>query len=569
MGGFFLQRINRTLNQKNYDYNKGLDVFYRKGLKLNKVIDRNEFVIHTFYKLFHEIENTFFFNNDEFVITVGTFFYNKNTGATAASEFYEDYKAGKEVFGKLNGQFGVVLYINNKLEIFNDNLGLYHLYYDKNYGAFSNSFLAISKSCINKTISDQEIYEYLFHGTTYGNKTVFEEIEGLDREKILNIIPIPELYNKNLPVLDYGGEKSFDGLIELTSEDLINYFQMIKSNFDNNISSALSGGYDTRLMFSIMEKIDLHPKYYVSGKKDSSDVQIAQKLAEYKNIPLKIFYWEDIKKINVDDFYQLILNKYYLNDALTPKGLFLSISDMDLVNARGNILNLNGQAGEVYRDFWYLPNKSFTILDFVRSRYDSFLDKYCTEKFNKKIFLTNLSMKIKNTLHFQSEYLTRQEIDSIYPFFRTRFWVGNVNKRINYLSYGLWPFADWELIEKSKHIPVKYKFYGQFEAKLIAHISPKLAKIISNYGYNFYDTMPIKYKLKNYIKYNVPIYLRPYLRKMKVKNKKNIKPYYFSKEYLDPIFGEKPLFMETYLHTNYPDFETFSRILSLELMLKY
>ena len=133
MGGFLLNITNESHIKEysaNYNVLKGMNVFYQKGLKLNKKIQHQDFEIHSFFKLFHEPENTFIFPNEDFIIVVGTFFYNGKTGKNAVFKLYDDFKNNNDIFDKINGQYGIIAYINNKLQVFNDNLGLYQIYYD-------------------------------------------------------------------------------------------------------------------------------------------------------------------------------------------------------------------------------------------------------------------------------------------------------------------------------------------------------------------------------------------------------------------------------------------------------
>ena len=569
MGGFYLILKNKsskdTLNL--IDEQKGLNVFYKKGLKLNKRITTAHFDIFTFYKKFHEVENTFFFDNNDFIIAVGTFFYKKKIGYEGITEFYNDYKNKKDWLTYFNGQYGLVLYIENELVVLNDHLGLYHIYYNTEQTIFSNSFLSVVKSVRNKDISTQELYEFIFTGTTYGNNTIYKNVKGLDREEIKKIFPTTTTAPKKLPALDYNGEKNLKALIELVASDLRSYFEMLKINFgEENISAALSGGYDTRLMLALMKNVNINPRLYVSGNKTSADVKIAKLISEKENLLLDVYYNEDIPKLSEDEFLEFITSKFYLNDGLSTKGLFLTTSKMDLLTTKKRLLNLNGGGGEIYRDFWKLLDKKYSLFKFVKSKYDIIETSFCSKQFKKEEYLSTLAQKIKIALKFSDDIITRQELDSIYPFFRIRFWMSGVNKRLNYLSNAIWPFADWEFAEKSKMIPVKYKFFGTFEAELIKFLSPQLAKYNSNYGFNFFDPLPIKYKLKTILLNNTPVALRPFLRKQKAKKRKQL-PYYFSKEYLDPLVGKKPYYIESYIDTNYPDMEILSRIYTLELLI--
>jgi len=48
---------------------------------------------------------------------------------------------------------------------------------------------------------------------------------------------------------------SLGEMIEEVSNNLIDYFSILRTNFDNNICCALSAGFDTRLLLSVMRKV--------------------------------------------------------------------------------------------------------------------------------------------------------------------------------------------------------------------------------------------------------------------------------------------------------------------------
>jgi hypothetical protein len=159
----------------------------------------------------------------------------------------------------------------------------------------------------------------------------------------------------------------------------------------------------------------------------------------------------------------------------------------------------------------------------------------------------------------------------LYPYLRLKYWMGINDSINNQFAYSLTPYTDIRFIIDSFDIPIKYKNIGIFEAAIIKSIDPVLAKYPSEYGFNFFDPLKSSTKIKYFFEINLPIFLRPFIRKHFLNRgtiDKNKFPFYFKKNYLNKIFLFDHLTISKYFNIDkIDDPEILSRALTAELLL--
>jgi asparagine synthase (glutamine-hydrolysing) len=570
MGAFFLCKKNNetSISKIERDYKQSLDVFKRKGLRLNVKIEKGSFCLFLYHKYSFDVENYYGFENGDFIASTGTYFYNGTTGINSLKNVFLDFKEGKNIINKLNGNYCFIIFYKNVLNIFNDYLGLYRVYRDVPNNVFSNSFISLSKALEDKTISEQEIYEYIFHGAFYGDDTFYKEVKLLSSKYIWEIIPSIKKIQKEHFSKNSMHFHDFHEMLNLISNTQIGYFKMIKCAWKDKVTSALSGGFDTRLMLAISKKVGLNPKLYVYGSDKSSDVKIAKNVTSQENLTLDHIDRGKYPQMDSFEYLEILKKNYYYLDGLGITGIFDNGSDIDtrVKRSKSSLLHINGGGGEIYRNFWELRDKKYTIRNFLKSKYDFFDYSLCTEKFNKEKYFSNFERKIKIILSIDKNKLTRKQIESLYPFLRLKYWMGMNNSINNQFSFSLTPFVEPEMFYPSFNIPLKFKNSGVFQAALIREMDTDISKYQSDYGFNFYDKIGLKYKIKDYARVNTPIFLRRIIRKRKRSNTRM--PYFLNQDYLLDIVRFSQLSINKYINVekiNNP--EVLSRVLTLELFI--
>ncbi len=563
MGGFLL--YNKNADQIIPE--NAVNIFAKKKQKIFKETTIAGYNLITFSKRSFENQNFFLFDNEDFIASLGTPLYKKLSGEKAASELYNDFKSNINLdFRNFNGHFCYIIYFGRKLFLFNDFNGLYHIYHDADNNIFSNSFLAVTNSLKKKNICIQGLYEYVFYGSTFGEDTLLEEVRLLDNKKIFQVIPqfssLNKIYPKKKPDL-----LKFDELVNVISGDLINYFDVITKNYDH-FSLGLSGGFDSRLLLSLLLRCETKPIIYTYGSLNSTEVKISGSIAKGYGLEFES-YTENGNTIS--DEYSLndfIKEKFYLDEGLNDFGIFNSTLSKDLEISQRAKINLNGAAGEIYRAKWKLRNKTISVNDFINAKYHDFSQDMATQKFNKSVFIENFAAKIIYCLDIEitDSKLNGPLVNLVDPNFKGRYWGAKSCSKINQYCYALMPYLEPVFYMKGIYIPNNYKIAGKFEAALIKKINPELARFNSNYGFTFYDGPDMKAKMLDLVKMYSPNYLRRLIRKKPALNQ--LLGLNSVKEREKLIF-DKDLLISEYINLNKISTKfMYSRVLTVEYFLR-
>ena len=368
---------------------------------------------------------------------------------------------------------------------------------------------------------------------------------------------------------------SFSAGVQTVSNWLIDYFSTVKDSFGNSVCSALSGGFDTRLMLACIRKVDINPYLYVYGSQNSRDVTIAKNIADSEKLPLEHIDKSSFKNIPSDNYDTLLETAFYLNDGMGVFGTFDNGSDIITKTDRTQKANLqiNGVGGEIFRSFWRLAHKKYPINTFLTSYYRIPDYSMCKNVFNVTEYFSTLHNKTQKLLGTDSRTINPKQIDMLYPLLRLQYWAGMSASINNQFSYTLTPFTEPELTHFSFDVPYRFKQLGHFESGLIKHIDPAIAKYPSIYGFNFDGKAPLKKVMKNSVSVATPVLLKFALKKLAFikKLRKNAfpeLPYYLQRDYLKNSINFNDLIIANYFNLeNIKDAYTLSRALTVELTI--
>ncbi len=539
-----------------------------RSLPLKEIIETDNFTIHLYNKIGVRSENLLRFPDGDFIIFTGTLIYKKQTGLSALEELYTDFIPDKFKFDALWGHFSVLMYKNKTLYTWNDYFGVYHVFTNKNHGIISSSFLSVVRLLDKKQLHLQAMYEYAREGASYGDDTYIEEVKLLNAFKIHQLGHGHQEIKKliDLPVIS---TTNFNDRIAKTVEQLLDYFDVIKQSFGSEVCSALSGGYDSRLILALLTECDFEPYLYVYGVERSPDVQIAKSITAGEGLTI---HHDNriIGKPSLDSFHNLLQLEYFYCDGHGPNGTFTNGAEQAARTIRTDAagLQLNGGGGEIFRNFWKSPDKSIRIGQFLESRFDSLPSNYFKDNFNSDEYLQNMSNKIQFMLEIDRSLLTREELEKLYVYMRIKYWMGYNTSIQNVRSYALIPFAEPIFGISSFIIPFKQKECGIFEAALINQINPKLASYNSAYGHNFSDKLTVKTRIKNSMAVNLPIAIRRPLRQYRYRLLRSQLPFYLHQDYTDSVVPKDGLYMQEYFNfENIRDPLMLSRLHTINLVL--
>lgn len=563
-------------------YRGALASLAEKHLTEGQALDGGSFALFLFQKRFVKSEQAVLFPGGDFIAAVGTLFYKGKTGAGALRRLYEDFGGPADLFSGLAGQFAVVVRKAGALYCFNDYFGIYHVYADGKADVVSSSFLAVLATLKDAQLSPQAFYEYVFDGATYGEETLIRGIRRLDGSRIHALQPLARSAPKRCGLALSGPPARFDDQVDAANADLVAYFEMLRGACGERLLLGFSGGYDSRLLLAAALKAGVRPRLFVGGAAGSADVRVAKAVAAGLELGLEHLDTAALSRPPADRFPQIVAEKLAHYDGAGIRG---AINDGEeyLWRCRRMAsapLELNGGGGEIYRDFWKIPNRRIPITDFVAKVLEfKNLDKIAASapRFERAAYRESLAAKLKASLGGASDSMDREQVASLYTILRSSAFAGPTVKEMNLLGHSLLPFAEPRLSLPSYRVPLEHKIYGRLESEMIRRLNPALAAFPSSYGHRFTEPLPLKKRVKETLDRHcrnvvpLPLIFLAYslLRK---KNQYNSSPYYYSESYLETLVDPRKLRVAEYVDIAriraLDDPFVLSRVLAVEVLLQ-
>lgn len=421
----------------------------------------------------------------------------------------------------------LIVYKENTLFLYNDNLSCNKFYTNKKSNSLSNSFLALCHlERKNLNINSESVYEYLINGSLFGTNTFFNEVNSIEhnhyvvvnndftiKDRIVELEKTPSTKTKNNP-----------SITELATHENSKLLTLLSNvNIDERAIVSFSGGYDSRLLLSLMRSLGYSPDLFVYGNDTSDDVAVAKNIAYKEKLNLTI-----IDKSTQNACYSLeeSMKDFYAFDGWKVEhGIFdggIDRKDRLMRNKDGRV-SINGSLGEIYRNFYYMPKSSSSLNQLVHTFYSQYDPKAFTERFNELNYENSIEKKMQNAIGIQADTSTsRNDIEKLYPYFRGRFWAGRDARLNNNFGAALFPFMHESIVKDSSSIPLSIKEMGRMQSEMIKLLDINLASYQSDYGFNFVEKKPLPYKASYFISVHKPAWLRKYSQRLKNIKKQSI-----------------------------------------------
>ena len=132
--------------------------------------------------------------------------------------------------------------------------------------------------------------------------------------------------------------------------------------FGGQVNLLFSGGYDSRLLLGLLLEAGVRPRITVYGAGADPDCRIARQVAEGEGLSFNHVDKSKVAPIPREDQRDHLLRNYAAFDGWKLTGLFDSgadITDRAAQVADGSV-KMNGSLGEIYRNFFYLPERRFS-----------------------------------------------------------------------------------------------------------------------------------------------------------------------------------------------------------------
>lgn len=455
---------------------------------------------------------------------VGPLWYRGAFGSTALQRLLADAAAGEGAAPgidetALRGNFALYLETPRGRWLLNDPLGFVRIYRSADGGFHGTSWLAARAYAAAGELDEAAAAEYVLLGASHSERTPFAGVtrtrlgHGVDLDGRCERARFPEGL---VPVTDVR-HASFGEALERIGAQLATSFDEITGAFPGRTSAALSGGFDSRLIVASLLAKGERPRLFVYGPDASEDVRIAREIADGENIALRCIdksaMSASLPECEVDD---LARNALFFdglpNDGIEDRGVDRRTRLEQ--NANGFIA-LNGGGGEIFRNFFHLPDRAYRPIDIVRAFYRGFDPEVFRRAGGLRAYERRLAASIARAVGLPAaedparQWMTREQVELVYPFFRCHHWMGlNNSLSIRYGHFAT-PLVDLSLVRQAALLPMAWKNAGAFESRLIAARYPGVARYGSSYGFRFAEGPDARARRSEWMAGLRPVVLRP------------------------------------------------------------
>lgn len=543
-------------------------IFSDIGLTFSGEFDLGDYTLALYSRNSREVN--YVISGADFIAVTGSLVYRGKTGAAAGELLLKDISQREVPVTSCRGHFCVIARKGGELILFRDSLGLYPVYQTPDLKMVSSSLLATACLMPKVIVSPEQLYEYLFNGFWYGSDTIIKNITLLPGDRWFYPGRGTEIIY-NAPFTDLSNA-SYNNIIDHIAFSVREQMDLIGKAFQGKLSIGMSGGYDSRLLLSAYENLGYKPDQFVYGTDNSTDVIIAKKLGDITGRTARHIHAEYFYPYDTEGKLERLKERFLRFDGLGSGGVFDNYSDFDYrmcdEQFRGAVLS--GAGGEIYRESFNIPDRKITLSAFVTGRYDKFDFNSIMKRGNAVSYLDYMEDTFARFLNKRGK-ISRYDIERLHLIRHKA--IHFIAGWQQYFNPFILPFHESHMMHEAASIPMKYKNSMRLNQDLISRFSPLLAKAGSAYGYSFAAPVPLKYRTVNAIKRNVPLKVRPLLRKY-IKEGRSVADYtgnsYLAPGVLDRLFGNGTGLIDEYVNIDHIGKGILlSRTLSVELFLRF
>ena len=512
------------------------------------------------------------FPNGDFGFVCGTCLCEGGGLADVAS-LYEGFRAHSPMSAEIMGHYAAVFKKNGRTENKLDQFGGYHLFYNLDARIVCSSFFAICSVLPLLTLSRQSAYEYVFNGVVSGNETLFNEVKLAPIQATIVVGPHElEIIRPPLPVTRTFASLRRDASLRESIALLDRYFSAVARSFGDRVRCALSGGYDSRLILAFLRRHGMKPSVYVYGGPQNGDVQFAEDIARGESFDLDVIDKDDRPVIPPMEFIETAHRNFLATDGYGYAGIFHNGAETAELarRVRGGTIAANGGGGEIFRNFFYLLDREYTIDELLWSFYSQFDPATCTAVFDSRSYYGGLERKVKGLLGSDERRLSRPTVEWLYHSFRCRAWDGKVDSIAGRYGFTAMPYLDRSITGHASALPLHWKKHGAYEAELIRRVDSRLAGYLSIYGHDFSRPPPLARRLSDYWTYLRPPSLRRYTYRLRYFRRSSDWSVYLTSPYREAVLPEGiTISRRLFQLDRVADPLQYGRILSLEYALHH
>lgn len=421
---------------------------------------------------------------DDFVAVAGTLVFDGRMGAAALDAALDHLDPLAPDWSRIGGQFVLALRRAGRTFLLADYFAAFQLFHHADHAVFSTSFLAAAKALPRLRFDAQGVYEWAFNVVPIGDDTVFEGVALLGPDSVVELTDTgTRRHPLAKPLVATPGDR-----MPRVREALDRIVAPHVARFGDAVFCPLSGGLDSRLVLATLRAAGSRPHLYVYGAAHDEDVVIAKAIGAAEGLRVE-HVDKAARALAPDAFADQVSANFHRFDALPTYGNIFDNGGHALAQqARhtGGALAASGGCGEVFRNFFYLPDRALPASAIASTFFARFDPRDATDRFDSHTFLARIRAKIAAALGVPADApIPRAMIEQIYPRVRCRAAFGReIALEARHSPY-LMPFLDHQVAAEAMALPLRDKNAGRFEAQLIEAIDPMLARHPSAYGHHF------------------------------------------------------------------------------------
>ena len=438
----------------------------------------------------HGGPETIVVDGEDLAAVAGTLVYDGAMGADALRALLAAFTFPFTDWDKLSGQFALVVRKAGRAFALTDFFGTFQLFHDADCATLSTSFVGTAEAQARLRWHPQGLYEFAFNVFPLGDDTVFEGVRRLGPDAQLELGR--EAVTRHTVAKPLPGKTEAMPLAQRLARHaavLDRTVAPFAAAFGNRMQAPLSGGLDSRLALALLRARGVAPHIYVYGTPEDEDASIARAVGAAEGFEVEVFNKPAFARIVPDQFPEIVARNFDETDALvTDGGLFDNGGNAYARHARNmdGQLAVSGGCGEVYRNFFYLPDRPLRARDMALAFFARFVVSDTTAAFDPRAFVRAVEAKLAHAIgRAPGDLLNRTEVEQLYPRERCRAFFGREISLVGRHGAYLMPFLSRTVVEEALRIPMPLKRAGRFEAMLLNHIDPSLARHMSAYGHSF------------------------------------------------------------------------------------
>jgi asparagine synthase (glutamine-hydrolysing) len=443
--------------------------------------------------------------NGDFIAVLGSLIADGQTAQDSLPRLLTAFDAGSFDWKGLLGTHVILAHKAGTLYVAGDGLGACKIYTDAQNTAWSNSFLAMCEITRPRNFDRQACYEYVINGSIFGRRTLVEGITSLSANAILSVgHDRTDIHQRPSPIENgsLGEALTLDQAADYHCRRLEKVFSPIAQHYGDRIRLSFSGGFDSRLMLAMLLAHGARPTLFVYGQEQDDDVQIAQTICKAEGLPVEWIDKSAMPPLDPDAFAQETLKNLFAFDGWKVETSLFDFGVDRRDRLRRHLdgqVPLNGSLGEIYRNFFYMPDRPSSTGGVISTFYSRYDPRAFTDHFNEHDYRSGMARAMREAIGSQSDELERSQVEELYPKFRGRFWTGRdaqINQRFGPMFF---PYLEHSAISNTAKVPLGLKDLGYLQGRMIAQVDPRLAAYPSDYGFPLDGPRPLKYRLKSFL----------------------------------------------------------------------